>query len=283
MDYLDRIKQVKSEKKITNDALSESTGIPLGTLSKILAGISDSPKFVNIIAICEALGCDINYIVTGEPENKNNYTLNEKEIAFIELYRSLDSHGKELVGLVAEKESERAASDKSAEGYDVKNGDKSSKIYSGSKFMPYIVDADVLQSQQQRVRYTGAEAVPLKRRITLYEMPVSAGCGIFLDDDSATEITIPDNAKSRDADFAVRISGNSMEPKFRNGDYLLVRNTESVEVGEVGVFVLDGEGYVKVYNGDRLLSLNSAYSPILLKEFENVRCVGAVIGKLKKK
>ena len=39
MDYIDRIKQLKSEKKITNDELSELTGIPLGTLSKILAGI----------------------------------------------------------------------------------------------------------------------------------------------------------------------------------------------------------------------------------------------------
>ena len=48
--YIDRIKQLKSEKKITNDQLSEMTGIPLGTLSKILAGISDSPKLSNIIA-----------------------------------------------------------------------------------------------------------------------------------------------------------------------------------------------------------------------------------------
>ena len=49
MDYIDRIKQLKSEKKITNDRLSEMTGIPLGTLSKILAGISDSPKLANIV------------------------------------------------------------------------------------------------------------------------------------------------------------------------------------------------------------------------------------------
>ena len=42
--YIDRIKKIKSEKKITNDRLSEMTEIPLGTLSKILAGISDSPK-----------------------------------------------------------------------------------------------------------------------------------------------------------------------------------------------------------------------------------------------
>ena len=63
MDYLDRIKQIKSERRITNDELSEKTGIPLGTLSKILAGISDSPKFANIMAICEALECSINYFI----------------------------------------------------------------------------------------------------------------------------------------------------------------------------------------------------------------------------
>ena len=55
LTYIDRIKKLKSEKKITNDRLSELTGIPLGTLSKILAGISDSPKLSNIVAICSAL------------------------------------------------------------------------------------------------------------------------------------------------------------------------------------------------------------------------------------
>ena len=42
MDYISRIKRIKSEKKITNERLSELTGIPLGTLSKLLAGINDS-------------------------------------------------------------------------------------------------------------------------------------------------------------------------------------------------------------------------------------------------
>ena len=73
--YIDRIKQIKSEKKITNDQLSDMTGIPLGTLSKILAGISDSPKLVNIVAIAQALGCSLDYLISGNPENTNNYTL----------------------------------------------------------------------------------------------------------------------------------------------------------------------------------------------------------------
>ena len=71
MDYIERIKKIKSERKITNEQLSELTGIPLGTLSKILAGISDSPKLVNIVAIADALGCTLDYIVSGVNENTN--------------------------------------------------------------------------------------------------------------------------------------------------------------------------------------------------------------------
>ena len=53
-EYIERIKQIKSEKKITNDELARLSGIPLGTLSKLLAGLSDSVKLSNMIAICEA-------------------------------------------------------------------------------------------------------------------------------------------------------------------------------------------------------------------------------------
>ena len=70
--YLNRIKLMKNEKKMTNEQLSERTGIPLGTLSKILAGMSDSPKLSNIVAICNALDCSVEYIVSGTPENTNN-------------------------------------------------------------------------------------------------------------------------------------------------------------------------------------------------------------------
>ena len=110
--YIDRIKQIKSEKKITNDRLSEMTDIPLGTLSKILAGISDSPKLSNIVAICAALDCSVDYILTGIPENTNNYTLDDREMTMIENYRKLDAHSRELVSMVISKESERVS-----EGY----------------------------------------------------------------------------------------------------------------------------------------------------------------------
>lgn len=105
MDYISRIKQVKNEKKITNEKLAELTGIPLSTVSKILAGISDSPKLSNMVLIARALGCTLDYIVSGTPENNNNFTLSESEIEFIEIYRQLDGYGKDLLAVVADRKS----------------------------------------------------------------------------------------------------------------------------------------------------------------------------------
>jgi phage repressor protein C with HTH and peptisase S24 domain len=74
-----------------------------------------------------------------------------------------------------------------------------------------------------------------------------------------------------------------MEPKYHDGDVLLVQNSEGVEVGEAGIFVLDGAGYFKVYGGDCLISLNPEYGRIMLKDFENVSCIGKVLGRLRRR
>jgi SOS-response transcriptional repressor LexA len=97
------------------------------------------------------------------------------------------------------------------------------------------------------------------------------------------EITVRDNTRTREADYALRISGNSMEPRYRDGDILLVQETDTLEFGELGIFILDGSGFFKVFGGDRLYSLNPEYGDILLKDFEDVRIAGRVIGKLRKR
>ena len=260
MNYIDRIKKIKSEKKITNDKLSEMTGIPLGTLSKILAGISDSPKLSNIVAIADALGCTLDYIVSGTPENNNNYTLSAPEMDFIELYRGLDAHSREVVNMVAKKESERTAVASSA-------AEKQRTPSRSAKILPTLNSSKGLG----------------KRTVLLYDLAVSAGTGVYLDDTDTTEISIPDNEKTRIADFALRINGNSMEPKYHDGDIVLVEDTDSVEVGELGIFVLDGNGYFKMFGGDRLISLNEDYGDILLHGYSEVVCCGRVVGRLKKR
>ena len=267
--YIDRIKAMKAEKKITNEQLAERTGIPLGTLSKILAGMSDSPKLANVISICRELDCSLEYIVSGTPENTNNYTLSQSEIRMIEDYRSLDRYGKELIDLVLEKESERSQLAAQTVQDTVEEDSKSARI---------------LRPASAKLRYLSTTpAYTGKRSIPLYELPVSAGVGVYLEEEETETIRIPNNEKTADADFVLRISGNSMEPKYSNGDYLLVKREESIEAGELGIFLLDGCGYFKVFGGDRLISLNEDYGDILLQGYSEVVCCGKVVGRLKKR
>lgn len=268
--YIDRIKWMKNQKKLTNERLSELSGVPLGTLSKLLAGMNESPKLSNIIAICSALDCSVEYIVTGAPENTHNYTLSPDEISLIEAYRQLDSWGQSLTGVVVAKERERVLGGENAERTAVTDTGAATPV-------------KPLCRPKQAGRFAGAPLIRGKRSIQLYELPVSAGVGVYLEDTRSERIQIPGNEKTADADYALRISGNSMEPKYHNGDILLVQNTDGVEIGELGIFLLDGSGFFKVFGGDRLISLNPEYGPILLKDFSEVQCRGRVIGRLRRK
>ena len=264
MDYIKRIKPIKSEKKMTNDELAEATGIPGGTLAKILAGISESPKLSNFVAICKALNCSLDYIMYGIEENPHNYTLDADEIDMVERFRTLDARGRETVLAVLGKQ----------------------ESYVSHKEPPArrarIIPAESLQEKLAAAYETNDNGFD-KVELPLYEMPVSAGVGISLDEESTMTISVRSTPSSREADFALRISGNSMEPRYHDGDILLVQEVDTLEYGDPGIFILNGCGFFKIYCGDRLRSLNEEYGDILLRDFDDARIAGKVIGKLKRK
>ena len=266
MDYIKRIKEVKSAQKMTNDELSEKTGIPGGTLSKILAGISESPKLANFVAICEALNCSLDYVMYGIEENSNNYTLDEDEIDMVERFRTLDVRGKQAVLALLECEASYTAAPTQEE----------------PKQKARILTPEPLK-KRLAAAYANSDNGFGKLTLPIYDLPVSAGVGVMLGDETTDEIVVSDNTRTREADYALRISGNSMEPRYRDGDILLVQEAEALEFGEPGIFILDGCGFFKIYGGDRLFSLNPEYGDILLKDFDDVRVAGRVIGKLKKR
>ena len=63
-----------------------------------------------------------------------------------------------------------------------------------------------------------------------------------------------------------------------HGDLVLVKIQPSVEPGEIGIFVLNGVGYIKKFGGDKLISLNPVYEPIIITEDDALYCKGKVIG-----
>lgn len=85
------------------------------------------------------------------------------------------------------------------------------------------------------------------------------------------------------ADEIITVTGDSMEPTLHAGDDLLIEHTETLEPGEIGIFVINGEGFVKEYRSNGVYSHNEAKYPF--RKFcsgDDVRIVGRVLGKVTK-
>lgn len=116
--------------------------------------------------------------------------------------------------------------------------------------------------------------------IEIYSLPVSAGNGVYLDGHDSELLEVEHTPLTARANFALMIKGDSMQPKFFDEDIILIETQPCVEVGQIGVFILNNEGYVKKFGGDRLISLNSKYPDIMIHEYDSFYCKGRVIGKL---
>lgn len=117
------------------------------------------------------------------------------------------------------------------------------------------------------------------RLINYYYRLASAGTGqIVFDTPPTKRIEIPDIPGYRKVDYAIGVNGNSMEPVYHDGDTLLIEMAEEIEIGEIGIFLVDNESYVKKLGEGELISLNPKYNNIPLTE--NSKCMGKVIDKL---
>lgn len=132
--------------------------------------------------------------------------------------------------------------------------------------------------------YAEAAPEPVHPKISIKHSiySVSAGTGDMLDTDEWDTIDVLDSPEACKADFCLTIHGNSMEPVYYNGDIVLVKEQQSVEKGQIGIFIIEGCGYIKKFGGDRLISLNEEYDDILLSDYdpEDIRCSGLVIGRV---
>lgn len=112
------------------------------------------------------------------------------------------------------------------------------------------------------------------------ELKASAGTGQWLgDDEYKTWIHVVDTPEARKSNVVIEIDGDSMEPIFHDGDMALVKLQPSIDIGDIGIFIVDNCGFIKKLGFNELISINELYDNIPLHEFENVKCVGKVLGK----
>ena len=81
--------------------------------------------------------------------------------------------------------------------------------------------------------------------------------------------------------FAVKVKGESMEPKIPNDSIVIIKKDILIENGDIGAFYYNGDSYVKqkrINNGKLILhSFNLAYESILVQPYDDFKEYGKVV------
>lgn len=97
---------------------------------------------------------------------------------------------------------------------------------------------------------------------------------------------IPINLAKCGEYFALKIKGESMEPKFSNGDVVIVKKQDDIESGEIGVVIVNGcdatvKKIVKQSNGIMLVASNNEVYPPKFFDRESIENLPVkIIGKV---
>lgn len=110
---------------------------------------------------------------------------------------------------------------------------------------------------------------------------VSAGTGLYLDDEQVETISFSSDMVPLGTDFCLKVNGDSMEPAFHDGDYVFIKRESEFRNGTIGAVIVNGEAYLKkLYITDnliKLVSLNKKYQDITVTDTDNFKYVGTVV------
>lgn len=248
MSIINNILSILEQKGLNQAALCSHLKIGTSTMTTWKKRNTDPPSKY-IVPICEFLDVDPYVVLTGAPRSTE-----QKDDARQQLMNLLDNLetliGNERAQLVKDTTCNRSEQEK---------------------------------ARRQEIRHSvPEESAPCESiDIPFSTLPVSAGLGDFLEQDGTQEtINVPATPTTRRADFAVRVDGDSMEPMFSDGDIVLVEQEQEVPEGQVGIFAVNGAGYIKKAGRRCLISANDKYDDIPISPDDSVRCFGLVIGKL---
>lgn len=212
--------------------LAQALGIPYTTLRNYETGQRE-PGRERLIQMAELLSTTVDSLV-GFPvreDAKSAPSLPDEALKVAKEYSELDQPGKNVVKVVLAEEGKRVAEERA------RRREKELWYDNPDEF--------------------GEQSDP--RVIPLYYTPAAAGytSPAFGEDFEYLQVggEVP-----RQADFAVQIEGDSMEPYIMDGATVYV-NRDPLKNGDVGIFFLDGDMLCKQYYKDekgqvRLLSLN---------------------------
>lgn len=213
MDFGLKLKNIRLTKGLTQQELAKSLGVSVVCIGNWERG-TRKPTMDALVSIGRYLNVSLDSLL-GMPTAlpNTNFILSPAEKSLLRDYQALDRHGKRVVETVCSLEKERVSAAKETASKEV-------------------IDIRSVKSSE--------------RFIPRYVTPSAAGFNSPLDGDDFEMILVDDTVPD-DADFAVNIQGNSMEPYIHDGDMVFVKKDAELSIGDVGIFCVDGAMYCKQY------------------------------------
>lgn len=229
------------EARVACGLTQEQLALKIGVAKSTVTGYekgNSEPNMLTVQKIMKALNIDANFLWQDEMSHTTQLVITLDEKEHIKKYRTLDRHGK--------------------------------------KAIDQLLDIEYTRVVEQSLQVEEASA-PYFYTKTEYLTGLSAGTGLFVFDDIPTQvINVPEVYK--DADFVIGVSGDSMQPTYYDGDKVAVKKCPCIDRGEIGVFMIDGNGYIKELGDGKLISHNKEFEDIELTD--STVCIGRVLGGL---
>lgn len=251
MTFGERLTQLRKESGYsTRNEFADVLGIPSTTLRNYETNARE-PGHTFLKQISEFFNVSVDYLLclTDDKEVLNSFRLRSTEQSMIEKYRFLDPFGQETVSITLDRECKRV---------------------------------ELIKKQQDRITYLEENPIVVEkekdtivRLYTYMHKIASAGNGFYFDDIPTDTIEAP---YLPGADFIIGVNGDSMEPTYSDGDLVYVEKRQIIEVGEIGVFILNNECFIKEAGEKGLVSHNEKYA--IIPGSEKIQCIGKVLGKV---
>ena len=265
-----RIKKLRKALDLTQQAFADRLGMKQNTIATYEMGRS-APPTPTIVAICREFNVNEEWLRTGEgdmfkPEPKDaldeliaQYRLPREFRPLIDKYLELTPDQQEAVVQYMRKVAAALMRDEySVAGIPVTALEPWAE-------QPPAASPPPWDALEETTCFTLPE----------YRLPMSAGTGQQAGDEWGEPLHLR-KRPPRGASYVARISGNSMEPTYHDGARLFIQGSVEVAPGQIGVFFMDGQQWVKELGDGVLLSHNPAYPPRPMTE--DIRCQGLVLG-----
>ncbi|MEG2285477.1 MAG: XRE family transcriptional regulator [Eubacterium sp.] len=240
-----RIKERRLNIKLTQEKLAKLIGVTKGSIANYENEVS-VPKVEILFSLFDALKCDANYLYQDNMDTKPmEFTTTLAEQCFLTKYRELDLKSQGAVDTLLKYE------------------------YEQKQTRPPLTIHESPEQYGDNITF-----------IPELMQKICAGTGSIGDDVQFEEKAYPSIKVPSGAEYAACVSGESMEPKYSDGDIVFYKHVDTLVDGEIGIFNINNENYLKRYTKDGLEALNPEYGTIVPSDDDHIQVIGKVLGKL---